>query len=184
MSWNIDNAHTIATFTAKHMMIATVHGQFKKIAGTVEFNEKEPAESSIDVQIEVASLDTQEEKRDAHLKSADFLEADKFPYITFKSTKVVVTGENTGRITGDLTIHGVTKPAVLEVEYNGTQKSPWGTTNAGFGATTKISRKDWGLTWNVALETGGWLVSDEIKISIEAEIVKQAEAVPATAVAA
>jgi len=184
MTWTIDNAHTRATFTAKHMMIATVHGQFKQIAGTVDFNEKEPAKSSIDVQIEAASLDTQEEKRDAHLKSADFLEVDKFPYITFKSTKVQVTGENTGRITGDLTIHGVSHPAVLDVEYNGQQKSPWGTTNAGFSATTKINRKDWGLTWNVALETGGWLVSDEVKISIEAEIVKQAEAQPATAVAA
>lgn len=184
MSWVIDNAHTRATFTAKHMMIATVHGQFKKISGTVDFNEQAPAKSSLDVVIEADSLDTQEEKRDAHLKSADFLEVDKFPTITFKSTKVQVTGENTGLITGDLTIHGVTHPAVLDVEYNGQQKSPWGTTNAGFSATTKINRKDWGLTWNVALETGGWLVSDQIKISIEAEIVKQAEPVKEAAVAA
>lgn len=175
MSWVIDGAHTTAAFTAKHMMIATVHGQFKKISGTVDFNEQEPAKSAVDVQIETESIDTREEKRDAHLKSADFLEVDKFPTITFKSTKVQPTSENTGLITGDLTIHGVTRPVVLDVEYNGQQKSPWGTTNAGFNATTKINRKDWGLTWNVALETGGWLVSDEIKISIEAEIVKQAE---------
>jgi polyisoprenoid-binding protein YceI len=184
MSWNIDTAHTRANFVAKHMMISNVHGQFDKVSGVVDFNEAQPAKSTVDVQIDAASLYTHEEKRDAHLKSADFLEVDKYPYITFKSGKVQVTGENSGRITGDLTIREVTRPVVLEVEYNGSQKTPWGTTNAGFSATTKINRKDWGLTWNVALETGGWLVSDEIKISIEAEIVKQPEAQPAAAVPA
>lgn len=181
MSWIIDPAHTRADFVAKHMMISNVHGQFNNVTGTVDFNEKEPAKSSVDVKIEAASIFTHEEKRDAHLKSADFLEVDKFPYLTFKSTKVQPTGDNTGKITGDLTIRGVTKPVVLDVEYNGQNKSPWGSTNAGFSATTKINRKDWGLTWNVALETGGWLVSDEVKISIEAEIIKQPEAQAAAA---
>ncbi len=184
MSWNIDTAHTRANFVAKHMMISNVHGQFDKVSGVVDFNEQEPAKSTLDVKIDAASLYTQEEKRDAHLKSADFLEVEKYPYITFKSKKVQVTSENTGRITGDLTIRDVTKPVVLDVEYNGQQKTPWGNTNAGFSATTKINRKDWGLTWNVALETGGWLVGDEIKINIDAEIVKQAQAQPEAVAAA
>jgi len=184
MSWNIDSAHTRANFVAKHMMIANVHGQFNKVSGVVDFNETQPAKSSVDVQIESASIYTQEDKRDAHLRSADFLEVEKYPYLTFKSKKVQVTGDNTGRITGDLTIKDVTREVVLEVEYNGQSKSPWGTTNAGFSASTKINRKDWGLTWNVALETGGWLVGDEVKISIEAEIVKQAEPARVEAVAA
>lgn len=178
MSWNIDTAHTRANFVAKHMMIANVHGQFNKVSGVVDFNEKEPAKSTVDVQIEAASIDTQEEKRDAHLKSADFLEVEKYPYLTFKGKKVQVTSKNTGGITGDLTIKDITREVVLDVEYNGQGQSPWGSTNAGFSATTKINRKDWGLTWNVALETGGWLVSDEIKISIDAEIIKQPQAAP------
>jgi polyisoprenoid-binding protein YceI len=184
MSWNIDSAHTRANFIVKHMMITNVHGQFSKVSGVVDFNEQEPAKSAVDVKIEAASIYTQEEKRDAHLRSADFLEVEKYPYLTFKSKKVQPTSENTGRIIGDLTIKDVTREVVLDVEYNGQSKSPWGTTNAGFSASTKINRKDWGLTWNVALETGGWLVGDEIKISIEAEIVKQTEAQPAAAVAA
>ena len=179
MSWNIDTAHTRANFAAKHMMIANVHGQFNKVSGMVDFNEKEPAKSTVDVQIEAASIYTQEEKRDAHLKSADFLEVEKYPYLTFKGKKVQVTSKNTGRITGDLTIKDITREVVLDVEYNGQGQSPWGSaTTAGFSATTKINRKDWGLTWNVALETGGWLVSDEVKISIDAEIIKQAQAAP------
>lgn len=179
MSWTIDSSHTRANFTARHMMIANVHGQFDDITGTVEFNENDPAQSALDVKIGVASLNTRDEKRDGHLKSPDFFDVANHPYLTFKSTKVEKTSESTGRITGDLTIRGISQPVVLEVEYNGQAKSPWGTTNAGFSATTKINRKDWGLNWNVALETGGWLVGDEIKISIEAEIVKQPEAVAA-----
>ncbi len=178
MTWIIDPAHTHADFAVKHMMIATVRGEFTDIQGTVDFNEKTPAKSKIDVKIGTASLNTREEKRDAHLKSPDFFDAENHPYMHFVSKKVDVTSDNTGRVTGDLTIRDVTREVVLEVEYNGTSKTPWGTTNAGFSATAKINRKNWNLNWNVALETGGWLVGDDVKISLEAEIVKQAEAQP------
>jgi polyisoprenoid-binding protein YceI len=174
-TWNIDSAHTHAEFAVKHMMITTVRGEFKDIQGTVDFNEAEPAKSGLDVKIGVASLDSREEKRDAHLKSADFFDAENYPYLHFVSKSVEVTGKNTGKVTGDLTIRDVTRPIVLEVEYNGSQKSPWGTSVAGFTATAKVNRKDWNLNWNVALETGGWLVGDDVKISIESEIIKQAE---------
>jgi polyisoprenoid-binding protein YceI len=185
MSWIIDSAHTRAEFAVKHMMIATVRGQFTDIQGTVDFDEQTPAKSKIDVKIGAASVNTREEKRDAHLKSPDFFDADKYPYLRFKSKKVQVASENTGRVIGDLTIRDVTHEIVLDVEYNGAQKSPWGTHNAGFSATAKINRKDWDLNWNVALETGGWLVGDEVKINIEAEIIKQVETQPeAEAVAA
>ena len=184
MSWIIDPAHTRATFTVRHMMITNVYGQFDKVTGTVEFDEQDPARSTLDVQIEAASINTREEKRDAHLKSPDFFDVEKYPYLYFKSKRAQKTGENTGRIIGDLTIHGITREVTLDVAYNGQAKSPWGTTSAGFTATAKINRKDWALNWNVALETGGWLVGDTINITIEAEIVKQPEAVPAEAVAA
>ncbi|MEK7788041.1 MAG: YceI family protein [Chloroflexota bacterium] len=183
MSWIIDPAHTRAEFVGRHMMIVNVHGQFTDVTGAVDFNEEEPIKSSVDVKIGAASILTREEKRDAHLKSADFLDVENYPYITFKSKRIEKTGDATGHIIGDLTIHGVSKEVVLNVEYNGQGKTPWGTTSAGFTAATKINRKDWGLTWNVALETGGWLVSDEIKINIEIEIVKQVETVPAAATA-
>ena len=175
MSWIIDPAHTRAEFTARHMMVANVRGQFTDITGTVDFNEEHPTQSTLDVKIGVASVNTREEKRDAHLKSPDFLDAENYPYLTFKSKRVQKTGNNTGRIVGDLTIRDVTKEVMLDVDYNGQAKSPWGTTSAGFTAATKINRKDWGLNWNVALETGGWLVGDEVKINLELEIVKQAQ---------
>jgi polyisoprenoid-binding protein YceI len=156
------------------MMISTVRGEFHKVSGTVDFNADEPAKSAIDVKIDVASVDTRDEKRDGHLKSADFFDAEKFPVMEFKSDKIEELSKTHGKVHGTLTIKGVSKPVVLDVEYNGTQKSPWGTTNAGFSAKGKINRKDWGLNWNVALESGGILVGDDIKIDIEAEIVKQA----------
>jgi polyisoprenoid-binding protein YceI len=176
MTWRIDTAHSEITFTVRHMMISNVRGQFERFTGTVDFVEENPAQSSVDVQIEAASINTKEEKRDAHLRSNDFLAADQYPYLTFKSKRVEVVDENNGKIHGDLTIRDVTKPVVLDVEYSGMAKSPWGTMSAGFSATTKISRKQWGLEWNAALETGGVLVGDEIKINIELEIVKQPEA--------
>jgi len=176
MTWTIDTAHSEITFTVRHMMISNVRGQFERFTGTVDFVEENPAQSSVDVQIEAASINTKEEKRDAHLRSNDFLAADQYPYLTFKSKRVEVVDENNGKIHGDLTIRDVTKPVVLDVEYSGMAKSPWGTMSAGFSATTKISRKQWGLEWNAALETGGVLVGDEIKINIELEIVKQPEA--------
>lgn len=175
MSWKIDNAHSLVEFSVRHMMISTVRGRFERFSGTVEFNENDPAASSVDVQIEAASINTNEPQRDNHLRSADFFEAETYPNLTFKSTRVEKVDENNGRIYGELTIRNVTRPVVLETEYNGQAKSPWGSTSAGFTANTKINRKDWNLVWNQALETGGVLVGDEIKIHIELEIVKVAQ---------
>ncbi len=181
MAWTIDNAHSEINFTVRHMMISNVRGRFASFTGTVDFNETDPARSSVEVQIDTSSISTKEVNRDNHLRSPDFFEVEKYPYMTYKSTRVEKVDENHGRIYGDLTIRDITRPVVLDVEYSGMAKSPWGTLSAGFTATTSISRKEWNLTWNQALETGGMLVGDEIKINIELEIVKQpdAEAVPA-----
>jgi polyisoprenoid-binding protein YceI len=157
------------------MMISTVRGRFKKFSGTVDADEQNPTAARVQVQIDAASIDTGDDKRDAHLRSPDFLNVEKYPYITFKSTRVERLDATHGKLTGDLTIRDVTKPVVLDVEYSGMAKSPWGTISAGFSAHTRINRKDWGLNWNVALETGGWLVSDEISVDIEVELVKQLE---------
>ena len=157
------------------MMISTVRGSFAKFSGTVDIDEANPARSSVEVQIEAASIDTREAQRDAHLRSPDFFDVENYPYLTFRSKRVEALDESHGRIIGDLTIRDVTREVVLDTQFTGQAKSPWGTTSAGFEAQTKISRKAWGLTWNVALETGGWLVGDEIKINIQLEIVQQPE---------
>jgi polyisoprenoid-binding protein YceI len=172
-SWAIDNSHSHIAFTARHMMISKVRGRFQNFTGTVEFDEQNPINSSVSVQIEAASIDTRDEKRDGHLSSPDFLDAANHPYLSFVSKRIEVIDASHGKIVGDLTIRGVTREVVLEAEYNGQAKSPWGTTSAGFNASTKINRKDWGLNWNVALETGGVLVGEEVSIEIELEIVKQ-----------
>jgi polyisoprenoid-binding protein YceI len=174
MSWKIDPSHTRAVFSVRHMMISNVHGQFHNVAGTVNFDEGAPTRSSVDVQIEAASIDTNDERRDGHLKSPDFLDAENYPYLTFVSKRIEVIDEDHGRIYGDLTIRGVTREVVLATEYNGQAKGPYGQESAGFTASTKINRKDFGLTWNMGLETGGVLVGDTVNISIELEIVKQA----------
>ncbi len=176
MTWNLDTSHSEVTFAVRHMMISTVRGEFNKFSGTIDFNEADPAKSTVDVSIDAASIDTRDEKRDGHLKSGDFFDAEKFPALTFKSTRVEKVSDNAGRVYGDLTIRDVTRPVVLDVEYAGQARSPWGTTSAGFSATTRINRKDFGLTWNVALETGGVLVGEDISIAIEAELVKQPDA--------
>ncbi len=175
MTWNLDLSHSEVTFAVKHMMISTVRGKFNTFSGTIDFNEADPANSAIDVSIDVASVDTRDEKRDGHLKSGDFFDVAQFPAMTFKSTKVEKLSETTAKVTGDLTIRGVSRPVVLDVTYAGQAKSPWGTVSAGFSATTRVNRKDWGLTWNVALETGGVLVGEDVTIAIEAELVKQPE---------
>ncbi len=175
MPWQIDTAHSSIDFSVRHMMISTARGSFTKFSGTVDINEAEPARSSVEVQIEAASIDTRDAQRDAHLRSADFFDVEKYPYLTFKSKRVEIVDESHGRIIGDLTIRDVTREVVLDTEFTGQAKSPWGTTSVGFEAQTKISRKEWGLTWNVALETGGWLVGDEIKINIQLEVVQSPE---------
>ena len=183
MAWQIDNAHSQVEFSVRHMMISNVRGRFETFTGTVEFDEKNPARSTVDVRIAAATINTRDPRRDGHLKSPDFFDAEKYPYVTFKSTRVEPTSENTGKIVGDLTIRDVTREVVLDVYYSGLAKSPWGTMSAGFSAETRISRKDWDLNWNQALETGGVLVGDEIKIVIELEIVKQEAPVAAGATA-
>ena len=174
-SWVIDNSHSSVQFTVRHMMISKARGRFASFGGTVNFDEAAPANSSVDVKIEAASIETKDEKRDGHLVSPDFLDAASHPYLTFVSKRVEVVDESHGKIYGDLTIRGVTREVVLDTEYNGQARSPWGTTSAGFNASTKINRKDFGLNWNVALETGGVLVGEEVSIEIEIEIVKQVE---------
>ena len=176
MSWRIDPSHSQIIFSIRHMMISNVRGRFENFTGTIEFDEKTPGHSSAEVQIEAASINTREERRDAHLKSADFLNAEKYPYLVFKSKRVEVIDAHHGRVVGDLTIRDVAKEVTLDVEYAGQSKSPWGAISAGFEAKAKINRKDWDLNWNLALETGGWLVGDEINVEIELEIVKEPEA--------
>src|ERR1019366_9145379 len=173
-TWQIDSSHTSVEFTVRHMMISNVKGQFQKTTGTITANGNDPASAKIDVTIDASSVDTRVERRDAHLKSPDFLDVAKFPTITFKSTKVEADGPGKWKVTGDLTIHGVTKPVVLEVEGSGEPiHDPMGNTPAGASATTKIKRSDFGLTWNKALETGGVMVGDEVAISIDVEAIKQ-----------
>jgi polyisoprenoid-binding protein YceI len=173
MSWKIDSSHTSINFSAKHMMISTVRGEFTDVSGAVEFDPANPVITKASVQIGVDSLSTRDEKRDGHLKSADFFDAANHPFVTFESKGVTAVNGNNAKLIGDLTIRGVTKEVALNVEYAGMQKSPWGATSAGFTATTQINREDWGLTWNVPLELGGVLVSKDIKLEIDMEIVKQ-----------
>ena len=178
MSWQLDKAHSSINFSVRHMMISTVRGRFEDFDGTFEINETNPTQSKIEVEIQAASINTKESQRDGHLASPDFFDVAQYPTITFKSKRVEKLANQDVRLVGDLTIKNITKEVVLAVEYAGQAKSPWGTINAGFTAQTKISRKDWDLTWNVALETGGMLVGDEITINIELEIIKQAEPAP------
>jgi polyisoprenoid-binding protein YceI len=172
-TWNIDPVHTAAEFKVKHMMISNVKGHFTAVTGVMHVDESDITKSHIEASIDVASIDTRDEQRDTHLKSADFLDADKFPKLTFESTSVTRRAEGELAVTGRLTIHGVIREVVLDVEGpTPPTKDPWGNTRLGVSATTKISRKDFGLTWNAALETGGFLVGDEVTITLEAEFVK------------
>jgi polyisoprenoid-binding protein YceI len=168
--WGFDLAHSNIQFTARHMVISKVRGVFSRWNGALDYDEKDPTASSVSVRIEAASLDTHEEKRDAHLRSADFFEVDRFPEITFQSRRVERHAEAL-RITGDLTLHGVTREVVLDGEYLGAAKDPWGHQRIGFSAKASINRKDFGLTWNQALETGGLLVGEKIDIAIDVEAI-------------
>ncbi|MGH9516768.1 MAG: YceI family protein [Terriglobales bacterium] len=172
-TWNLDPTHSVAEFKVKHMMISNVKGQFTKLTGVLKFDEQDVAESTVDASIDAASIHTRDEQRDGHLKSADFFDVEKFPTLTFKSTGVVRKSDDELAVTGDLTIHGVTRKAVFAVEGpTPATKDPWGNTRLGLSATTKINRKDFGLTWNAALETGGILVGDEVTITLDVEFVK------------
>jgi polyisoprenoid-binding protein YceI len=174
-TWNIDPAHSNAQFSVRHLMISNVKGEFTRVSGQVRFDENEPESLSAGATIDVSTINTREPDRDNHLKSADFFDVANFPTITFKSRRVE-KGPDGLKLTGDLTIRGVTREVALDVEGpTPPMKDPWGFTRVGASATTKINRKDFGLTWNQALETGGVVVGDEIKITIDVELVAQTE---------
>jgi len=182
--WEVDSSHASAEFSVKHMMVATVKGRFDKVTGTVNLDDKNPAKSTVELTIDPSTIDTHEPKRDGHLKSPDFFDVAKYPTITFKSTKIDKAGKGKFKVTGDLTMHGVTKPVTLAVEGpTAPFKNLMGGMSSGVSATGKINRKDWGLTWNKPLEAaGGVLVSDEVGLDINLELLQKAEA-PATAAA-
>ena len=172
-TWNVDPAHATAEFKVKHMMIANVKGHFSKVTGVLKHHETDPTKSSIEASIEAASLETREAQRDTHLKSEDFLHVEKFPTLLFKSSNIKVAGDGELKVEGDLTIRGVTRKVTFAVEGPTPQaKDPWGNTRMAISATTKINRKDYGLTWNAALETGGILVGDDVTITLDVEFVK------------
>ncbi len=173
MAWEIDAVHSQATFAIKHMMISTVKGHFNVLSGNLHIDEQNPANSWVEAQVEAASVDTRDANRDGHLRSADFFDAEKYPLITFKSTKVEHVEGDEYKVTGDLTIRDITKPVVLKAEYSGQGKDPWGGTRAGLTATGKIDRSDFGITFNAALETGGVLVGNDVKIEIDLEAVNK-----------
>jgi polyisoprenoid-binding protein YceI len=171
-TWKIDPAHSQIEFSVRHMMITTVKGRFAGVEGTVHLDEANPAAASVDVRIDAASIDTREAQRDAHLRSADFFDVDRFPHLTFTATRGLERQGGRSTLAGDLTIHGVTRPVVLDVTEEGRGRDPWGGERLGFSATAKIKRSDFGLTWNQTLETGGVLVSDDVRISLDLELVK------------
>jgi polyisoprenoid-binding protein YceI len=174
--WQLDPAHTQVEFRAKHMMITTVRGRFADTSGTITVDEENPENSSVEVRIDARSIDTRVEDRDTHLRSEDFLNVEKHPEITFRSKRIEGAHAEPGDeflVVGDLTIRGETKEVELNATYEGQGKDPWGGTRAGFTASTKIDRRDWGLTWNQALETGGILVSNDVTIELQAQAVRE-----------
>ena len=170
-TWNIDTTHSSVTFSIRHLVIAKVRGHFKSFSGTVQLDDAELRQSSVSVDIDAASIDTHEPKRDEHLRSADFFDVAQFPRLTFTSKRVEVEGKQIVRVVGDLSIHGVTREVTLAVEDAGRAKDPWGNQRAAFNATTSIDRKDFGLKWNQALEAGGVLVGDKVEISLDVQAV-------------
>lgn len=175
-TWNIDTAHSAVNFAVKHMMVTTVRGSFSGVVGVIAFDPQNPAASSVEVEIDAASIYTGILDRDNHLRSGDFFDAENHPKVTFKSSKVELRGESSGKISGDLTIRGITRPVVLDVEFLGEDTAPWGETRIGFEASTKINREDWNLTWNQALESGGVLVGKEVRLSIDVQAARVVEA--------
>jgi len=170
VKWDFDYAHSAVEFTVRHLLVSKVRGRFTKWTGKVELDEQDPARSRVDVEIEVASVDTHEPQRDAHLRSGDFFEADRHPYITFKSKRVDENGKNHLTVTGDLTIRGTTREVALDVERGGiVAKDPWGRRRAGFTATATIHRKDFGVSFNQVLDSGGVALGEEVAVAIEIE---------------
>jgi polyisoprenoid-binding protein YceI len=173
-TWQIDPVHSTAQFKVKHLMISNVKGEFTSIKGTLQLDSSDVTKSSLEVVIDANSINTREPQRDAHLKSADFFDVEKFPNITFRSGKVSKEESGEFAVEGDLTIHGVTRKVTLDVEApSAPQKDPWGGMRIGIEATTKINRKDFGLVWNATLETGGFMVGDEVTIALDVQFIKQ-----------
>jgi polyisoprenoid-binding protein YceI len=171
-TWDLDTAHSEIGFSVRHMMISNVHGAFTGASGSLELDEKNPTRSVADIDIDVKSIDTRNDQRDSHLKSADFFDVAQFPKIHFKSTKIEKISATKYRVHGSLTMHGVTKPVALLAETTGkSKKDPFGMTRVGFSASTKVNRKDFNLTWNKAVEAGGMMVGEEITISLDAEFI-------------
>jgi polyisoprenoid-binding protein YceI len=172
-TYTIDPSHSSIRFSIRHMMVSNVRGAFSGVKGTIIHDVDNPTNSSLEAEIDVSSLSTHDEKRDEHLKSADFFETEKYPTMKFVSTKVEKVNDSEYKVTGDLTIHGVTKPTVLTVdEVSPEGKDPWGNTRIGASAKGKVNRKDFGLAWSAPLETGGVLVGDEVKLEFDIEAVK------------
>lgn len=170
--WAIDPAHSNVEFSVRHLMIATVKGRFADVQGRVVFDHGDPSTAEVDVTLAAASIDTRMPQRDEHLRSADFFDVRQFPNLTFRSRRVTVDGDDI-KLVGDLTIRGITREVVLDVVSHGQQVDPWGQRKAGFEAKGKVKRSAFGLTWNQALETGGVMVGDEVKLSIDVELVAQ-----------
>jgi polyisoprenoid-binding protein YceI len=178
--WDIDVGHSAIHFWVRHMVISKVHGRFSRWSGALALDPKDLSRSSVEVRIDAGSIDTQVADRDAHLRSADFLDAEKHPEIAFRSRRVE-QADGGLRIVGDLTLHGVTREVTLEAEFAGTGKDPWGNERAGFSAKASLDRRDYGLRWNAALETGGVLVGEKVEIAIELEAVRKTAAQPVAA---
>jgi polyisoprenoid-binding protein YceI len=173
-TWKIDPVHSAVQFKVKHMMISNVKGEFASVTGTLELDSEYIGKSKLEATIDATTINTRDPQRDAHLKSADFLDVEKFPVLTFQSGKVTKRADGDLAVEGDLTIHGVTRNETFDVEApSAPQKDPWGNQRIGLSATTRINRKDFGLTWNTALETGGILVGDEVTITLDVQFVKE-----------
>jgi len=170
--WDIDPSHSDVQFTVRHMVVTKTRGRFTRWAGTIDLDEADPTRSSVSVRIEADSIDTGHADRDAHLRSADFLDVASHPTLEFRSTGIERLGDERHRIHGELTIRGVTRPVTLDAELGGIKADPWGSQRAGFSARTKIDRRDFGLTWNQALEAGGLLVGEKVDIELEVEAVR------------
>ena len=170
----LDPSHSTIGFSARHAMVTKVRGAFTNVAGTAVVDGGNPAASTIEVTIQADSFDTGQADRDGHVKSADFLDVANFPTLTFKATDIAITDDETVRVTGDLTIKGVSHSVTIDLEYNGSAKDPFGNERVGFEGEADIRRSDWGLTWNAALETGGFLVSDKIELKLDISAIKQA----------
>jgi polyisoprenoid-binding protein YceI len=172
-TWNIDPVHSTAQFKVKHLMISNVKGEFTAVTGKVEFNSADITKSRVEASIDAKTINTREAQRDAHLRSAEFFDVDKFPVLTFKSTRISKKGAEELEVEGDLSIHGATRTVIFEVEGPGAPvKDPWGGTRIGISATTRINRKDFGMTWNAVLDAGGIAISEEVTITLDVQFVK------------